>query len=54
MNLLWQDKSDLLDHYTPLSNEQIDNNYGMKGFGGACPPSGDGIHYYYLQYIHSQ
>jgi len=25
---------------------QIDNDYGSKAFGGACPPSGHGVHHY--------
>jgi phosphatidylethanolamine-binding protein (PEBP) family uncharacterized protein len=24
----------------------IDNDYGSKTFGGACPPSGHGVHQY--------
>ena len=24
----------------------IDNDYGSKAFGGACPPSGHGVHHY--------
>jgi len=24
----------------------IDNDYGRKAFGGACPPSGHGVHHY--------
>jgi len=30
----------------PLGSTQIKNDYGSRGFGGACPPSGHGIHHY--------
>jgi Raf kinase inhibitor-like YbhB/YbcL family protein len=30
----------------PLSSVQVENDYGIKGFGGACPPAGHGIHHY--------
>jgi len=30
----------------PAGSIQIKNDYGIKGFGGACPPSGHGIHRY--------
>jgi Raf kinase inhibitor-like YbhB/YbcL family protein len=25
---------------------QVDNDYGSKAFGGACPPTGHGVHHY--------
>jgi Raf kinase inhibitor-like YbhB/YbcL family protein len=31
---------------TPDGSMQIKNDYGQRGFGGACPPSGHGIHHY--------
>ena len=30
----------------PKGSMQITNDYGSRGFGGACPPSGHGIHRY--------
>ena len=35
-------KQDLL----PTGAEHIQNDYGTKGFGGACPPKGHGVHHY--------
>lgn len=31
---------------TPTGSIQISNDYGIKGFGGACPPQGHGVHHY--------
>ncbi len=30
----------------PTGSEQIENDYGSRGFGGACPPEGHGVHHY--------
>lgn len=30
----------------PKSSVQIKNDFGSRGFGGACPPVGHGIHHY--------
>ena len=30
----------------PQGSVNISNDYGVKGFGGACPPSGHGVHHY--------
>ena len=30
----------------PKGSMQINNDYGSRGFGGACPPAGHGIHHY--------
>jgi len=37
---------DINQEMAPLGSKQIDNDYGIKGFGGACPPSGHGVHHY--------
>ncbi|MBU2871868.1 YbhB/YbcL family Raf kinase inhibitor-like protein [Colwellia sp. E2M01] len=30
----------------PTGSMQINNDYGSRGFGGACPPVGHGVHHY--------
>ena len=30
----------------PEGSVQIKNDYGSRGFGGACPPKGHGVHHY--------
>jgi len=30
----------------PTGSIQIKNDYGSRGFGGACPPKGHGVHHY--------
>jgi Raf kinase inhibitor-like YbhB/YbcL family protein len=34
------------EQLAPVGSLQIENDYGLKGFGGACPPQGHGIHHY--------
>lgn len=31
---------------TPAGSINIKNDYGVTGFGGACPPQGHGVHHY--------
>lgn len=37
---------DLSKNLIPASVTHISNDYGSKGFGGACPPKGHGVHRY--------
>ncbi|OUR96898.1 kinase inhibitor [Halobacteriovorax marinus] len=37
---------DLTKNLAPKDSLQIENDYGFKGFGGACPPQGHGVHHY--------
>lgn len=30
----------------PSSSTQIKNDYGIRGYGGTCPPEGHGVHHY--------
>ncbi len=30
----------------PAGSLQVENDYGIAGFGGACPPKGHGVHHY--------
>ena len=30
----------------PKGSLQVANDYGQRGFGGACPPEGHGVHHY--------
>lgn len=32
----------------PKGSRQIENDYGITGFGGACPPQGHGAHRYHF------
>lgn len=34
------------ENLAPLGSLQVINDYGKRGFGGACPPVGHGIHHY--------
>ena len=36
----------LSKNLTPKGSVKIENDYGNKGFGGACPPKGHGVHRY--------
>ncbi|MEN9864425.1 MAG: hypothetical protein RL748_15 [Pseudomonadota bacterium] len=37
---------DLTKNLTPAGSLNIKNDYGVAGFGGACPPKGHGVHRY--------
>ncbi|WP_409526191.1 YbhB/YbcL family Raf kinase inhibitor-like protein [Nitrincola sp. MINF-07-Sa-05] len=37
---------DMSKNLFPEGSHQISNDYGVNGFGGACPPQGHGIHRY--------
>lgn len=30
----------------PQGSVQVENDYGSRGYGGACPPKGHGVHHY--------
>jgi Raf kinase inhibitor-like YbhB/YbcL family protein len=34
------------ENKSPAGSMQIQNDYGSRGFGGACPPQGHGVHHY--------
>lgn len=34
------------NNIAPAGSTQINNDYGRRGFGGACPPVGLGVHHY--------
>lgn len=37
---------DLSKNLAPVGSVSIQNDYGVAGFGGACPPKGHGVHRY--------
>jgi len=37
---------DTKTNFAPTGSAQINNDYGSRGFGGACPPEGHGVHHY--------
>ena len=37
---------DAAKNLLPKGSIMIENDYGFKGFGGACPPEGHGVHHY--------
>lgn len=34
------------ENLAPKGSMQIESDYGSRGFGGACPPQGHGVHHY--------
>ena len=34
------------DNFTPVGSTHVQNDYGVAGYGGACPPEGHGVHRY--------
>jgi len=43
---LAQGAGDMSKNLSPKDSLQIENDYGVQGFGGACPPQGHGVHHY--------
>jgi len=43
---LAKDAGSTKSNKAPKGSMQIKNDFGTKGFGGACPPVGHGIHHY--------
>lgn len=46
VNTLDTGAGDSSQNSAPKGSLQIKNDYGVKGFGGACPPQGHGVHRY--------
>lgn len=40
------DSGSVKEDLAPKGSMQIINDYGTRGFGGACPPPGHGVHHY--------
>ena len=46
VNALVKDAGNPNKNLTPSGVTKIKNDYGIKGYGGACPPRGHGVHHY--------
>ena len=46
INTLPAGVGDTSKRLVPKGSIQMRNDYGLKGFGGACPPQGHGVHRY--------
>jgi len=46
VNELLTNAGSVKDNLAPKGSLQIPNDYGKRGFGGACPPVGNGVHHY--------
>ncbi|MDO6684935.1 MULTISPECIES: YbhB/YbcL family Raf kinase inhibitor-like protein [unclassified Agarivorans] len=46
INALASDAGNVEGKNLPMGSEMVGNDYGYKGFGGACPPQGHGVHHY--------
>lgn len=40
------DAGSTINNNAPQGSMQINNDFGTRGFGGACPPVGHGVHHY--------
>ncbi|NOY73765.1 MAG: YbhB/YbcL family Raf kinase inhibitor-like protein [Gammaproteobacteria bacterium] len=46
INELLTNAGSVKENLAPKGSLQILNDYGKRGFGGACPPVGNGVHHY--------
>lgn len=46
VNSLPTGAGEMSNKLTPEGSMQIENDYGVRGFGGACPPENHGVHRY--------